>query len=254
MTTAVAVAGKGGTGKTTLAALLVQLLARRGTVLAIDADPSTNLNMALGLEVDGTVGDVREELLAAVRSNSSLSLGLDKRAYLEARIGEALVESRGVDLLAMGRPEGAGCYCAANHLLRASIDQLTRSYDYVVMDNEAGLEHLSRQTTRDVEVLFLVADPALRGVVAAARAQALVRELRTRVGPTGLVVNRVRGELPAALLAAIAEHGLILWATLPEDPAVAKLDAPGRPIAELSGDSPLRLAVAELARTVGLMG
>lgn len=252
MTKTVAVAGKGGTGKTTFSALLVQLLARRGTVLAIDADPSTNLNLALGLEMDGTVGDAREELMTAARSGS-FGAGMDKRSYLEFRISEALVESAGVDLLAMGRPEGPGCYCAANHLLRANIDKLASGYDYVVIDNEAGLEHLSRQTTRDVDVLFLVSDPTLRGIVAAGRAQDLVRELKTHVGQIGLVVNRVNGQLPSELLAAIEERGLALWATLPEDAAVAGLDAHGRPIGELPADSPLRIAVARLAEQVGLV-
>jgi CO dehydrogenase maturation factor len=252
LTTTVAVAGKGGTGKTTFSALLVQLLAQRGTVLAIDADPSTNLNLALGLEMDGTVGDAREELMVAAR-NGSFAAGLDKRAYLEMRISEALVESKSVDLLAMGRPEGPGCYCAANHLLRANVDKLAGSYDYVVIDNEAGLEHLSRQTTRDVDVLFLVSDPSLRGVVAAARAQELVRELKTAVGKMGLVVNRVSGGLAPELATAVEARGLALWATLPQDPAVAELDAHGRPIGELPVDSPLRLAVTEVARQVGLV-
>mgnify|MGYP005848345477 CR=1 FL=1 len=252
MTTTVAVAGKGGTGKTTFSALLIQLLIQRGTVLAIDADPSTNLHMALGLELDGTVGDAREEMMLAIRGGS-FGVGMDKRSYLDMRINEALVESPGVDLLAMGRPEGPGCYCAANHLLRTNIDRLANGYDYVVIDNEAGLEHLSRQTTRDVDVLFLVSDPTLRGIVAAARAQELVHELRTRVGRVGLVVNRLNGQLPPELTAVVEQRKLVLWATFPEDPAVRELDAHGRPICELSADSPLRLAVAEAAKRAGLI-
>jgi CO dehydrogenase maturation factor len=251
LTTTIAVAGKGGTGKTTISALLIQLLAERGTVLAIDADPSTNLNMALGLESPDTVGDVREEMLTAVRGGQ-FGVGLDKRAYLESRIAESLVESRGVDLLAMGRPEGPGCYCAANNMLRANIDKIGSSYDYVVIDNEAGLEHLSRQTTRDVDALVLVTDPTLRGLVAAARAQALVGELRTHVGRIGLVVNRVRGDLPPALQSAIEEHGLTLWAVIPEEPTIGALDAGGRPLAELPSDSPIREAVREVATLAGL--
>ena len=251
MTTTIAVAGKGGTGKTTFSALLVQLLAERGTVLAIDADPSTNLNMALGLDMSDTVGDVREEMLTAVRGGQ-FGAGLDKRAYLETRIAEALVESRGVDLLAMGRPEGPGCYCAANNMLRANIDKMGSGYDFVVIDNEAGLEHLSRQTTRDVDALVLVTDPSLRGLVAAARAQALVGELRTRVGRIGLVVNRVKGELPPAIQSAIEEHGLTLWAVIPEDPAVGALDAAGHPLAELPPDSAIRGIVRDVAAKAGV--
>ena len=251
MTVTIAVAGKGGTGKTTFAALLVQLLAERGTVLAIDADPSTNLNMALGLDNPDTVGDVREEMLTAVKGGR-FGAGLDKRAYLETRIAESLVESRGVDLLAMGRPEGPGCYCAANNMLRANIDKMGSSYDFVVIDNEAGLEHLSRQTTRDVDALILVSDPTVRGLVAAARAEALVSELRTHVGRIGLVVNRVKGELPPALQVAIEEHRLTLWAVIPEDPAIGALDAAGRPLAEIPPDAAIRGIVRAVAAQAGV--
>lgn len=251
MTKTIAVAGKGGTGKTTFSAILIQLLAARGSVLAIDADPSTNLHMALGLNIDGTVGDAREEMLVAIRGGS-WDVSLDKRAYLDLKVAESLVESTGLDLLVMGRPEGPGCYCAANNMLRANIDKLTRSYDYVVIDNEAGLEHLSRQMTRDVDYLFLVSDTSLRGIVAASRAQELVRELKSSVGKIGLVVNRVPGELPVELRQAVADRGMSLWASLPQDPAVAALDAHGGAIGDLPADSPLRLAVGQVAHEVGL--
>jgi CO dehydrogenase maturation factor len=252
LATTIAVAGKGGTGKTTFSALLIQLLAQRGTVLAIDADPSTNLNMALGLDVNSTIGDAREEMLSAVRGGA-WGAGLDKREYLDARVNEALVESSGVDLIAMGRPSGPGCYCAANNMLRASIDKLTRNYDYVVIDNEAGLEHLSRGMTRDVDVLVLVSDVTLRGIVAAARAQALAAELDTTVGKVGLVVNRTTNGLPAELSKAIQENGLDLWATLPADSMVADLDAHGQPTGTLPEDAPVRVAVSAMARAVGII-
>ena len=248
----IAVAGKGGTGKTTFSALLVQLLAARGTVLAIDADPSTNLNMALGVSVEATVGDAREEMATAVRGGS-FGVGVDKRSYLETRIAESLVESRGFDLLAMGRPEGPGCYCAANNMLRASIDHLAKSYDYVVIDNEAGLEHLSRQMTRDVDALLLVTDPTLRGLVAAARARDIARDLKSGVERVGLVVNRVRSELSPEVRAAIADHGLDLWATIADDPLVADLDGHGRPVVELPSDSAIRTAVESAARKAGII-
>lgn len=248
----IAVAGKGGTGKTTFSALLVQLLAARGTVLAIDADPSTNLNMALGVSVEATVGDAREEMATAVRGGS-FGVGVDKRSYLETRIAESLVESRGFDLLAMGRPEGPGCYCAANNMLRASIDHLAKSYDYVVIDNEAGLEHLSRQMTRDVDTLFLVTDPTLRGLVAAARARDIARDLKSGVERVGLVVNRVRSELSPEVRAAISDHGLDLWATIADDPLVADLDGHGHPVVELPSDSAIRTAVESAARKAGII-
>ena len=178
---------------------------------------------------------------------------MDKREYLDARVNEALVESSGLDLIAMGRPTGPGCYCAANNMLRASIDKLSRNYDYVVIDNEAGLEHLSRGMTRDVDVLVLVSDVSLRGIVAAARARALVDELDTTVGKVGLVVNRTTTGLPVELSRAIEENGLQLWATLPADPMVTDLDAHGRPTGTLPDDAPVRVAVDALAREVGLI-
>src|SRR5512146_2977488 len=163
MTKSIAIAGKGGTGKTTIAALLVQLLAQKGTVLAIDADPSSNLNLALGVELADTVGDVREEMLAAVKGGTFMP-GMAKQDYIDLRISESLVESQGFDLLAMGRGEGPTCYCAANNMLRVCIDRLSGAYDYVVIDNEAGLEHLSRQTTQDIDQLIIVSDPTVRGI------------------------------------------------------------------------------------------
>ena len=183
MTKTIAVAGKGGTGKTTVAALLIRYLVdnKKGSVLAIDADPSTNLNLALGVPLEETVGDIREETLQEVQGGSSLS-GMSKPDYLELRVNQAIVEEKGFDLLAMGRPEGPGCYCAANNMLRVCVDHLSKSYDYVVIDNEAGLEHLSRRTTRDVDLLLTVSDPTMRGIIAAGRAAKLIGELKTRTG------------------------------------------------------------------------
>jgi CO dehydrogenase maturation factor len=242
VTKTIAVAGKGGTGKTTISALIIDYLARRnsGTVLAIDADPSTNLNLALGVPLYDTVGDVREETATTVSGGAAMS-GISKWDYLDFRITESLVEEMSFDLLAMGRPEGPGCYCAANNILRSSVDRLSGSYNYVVIDNEAGLEHLSRRTTQDVDVLLLVSDPTLRGIIAAGRVAELVDELKTNVGETYLVVNRVVGEnLPAPLMKAIEEHNLKLAGLLPADPAVNELDALGEPIVTLPEDAPLR--------------
>ena len=149
MTTTIAVAGKGGTGKTTIAALLIKLLAAKGVVLAIDGDPSTNLHISLGLPLNQTIGNVREEMTEAVKTGRYDS-SMPKMDYVGLKISEALVESERVDLLAMGRPEGPGCYCAANDMLRFCIDRLAKNYDYVVIDCEAGMEHISRQTTQDI--------------------------------------------------------------------------------------------------------
>jgi CO dehydrogenase maturation factor len=242
VTKTIAVAGKGGTGKTTLTALIIDHLVKnkKGSVLAIDADPSSNLNLALGVSLHDTVGDVREETATAVGGGRALG-GLSKWDYLDLRINEALVEESGFDLLAMGRPEGPGCYCAANNILRTSVDRLSAAYDYVVIDNEAGLEHLSRRTTRDVDLLLIVSDPTLRGIVAAGRVAEVIDELKTSVGAAYLIVNRVTGDqLPEPLQKAIAEHKLQLAGLIPLDPAVGALDAQGEPIVRLSGDAPAR--------------
>jgi len=242
VTKTIAVAGKGGTGKTTISALIIDYLShkQKGTVLAIDADPSTNLNLALGVPLYDTVGDVREETATAVGGQQAMG-GMSKWDYLDLRINEALTEEVTFDLLAMGRPEGPGCYCAANNILRTSVDRLSDAYDYVVIDNEAGLEHLSRRTTRDVDLLLLVSDPSLRGLIAAARVAELVEELKTDVGAIYLIVNRVNGDaLPEPLKKAIEEHGLNLAGLLPADPAVNELDALGEPIVKLPPDSPAR--------------
>ena len=250
MSTTIAVAGKGGTGKTLIAALLVELLASKGTVLAVDADPSVNLHMALGLPAPETIGDIREEMGASVRSGT-LPPGMSKLEYIELRTREGMVESSGLDLVAMGRPEGPGCYCAANYALRLFLDRLAGTYDYVVVDNEAGMEHISRQTERDIHTLVLVSDPSIRGITAAGRMQALIRDLRTKVDQVYLVVNRVNGDLSPQVQEAIRGQGLKLLALVPSDPAVEELDARGRPIVELPPGSPVREAVRDLARKLG---
>ncbi|MBL7184491.1 MAG: AAA family ATPase [Anaerolineae bacterium] len=257
MARTIAVAGKGGTGKTTITALLINYLVekRSGTVLAIDADPSTNLNLTLGVPLYETVGDIREETLQEVQSGGSLG-GMSKPDYLDLRIQQSLVEERHFDLLAMGRPEGPGCYCAANNMLRLSVDRLSKSYDYVVIDNEAGLEHLSRRTTRDVDILLTVSDPTMRGIIAAGRAAKLIGELNTRVGDIGLIVNRVpvdgSGELKLTpeLEQAIAENGLQLIGLIPEDPTVGAYDAKGLPLVELPPEAPARQAVEEIIKSL----
>ena len=249
MTKTIAIVGKGGVGKTTVAALFIKLLSQKGLVLAVDADPSTNLNQALGLSVDDsrTVGRIREEMAEDV-SKGRFSPVVSKQEYLFGKIIESLVESRGFDLLAMGRPEGPGCYCAANAFLRSSLDKLVQDYkyNYIVMDCEAGMEHISRQTTRDVDVLLIMSDPTIRGITAAGRMKKLIEELRSNVGKVGLIINRVRGELSPEMNKAIDESGLQVIALIPEDPEMAGLEMSGRPVTELSQESPLQLKVKEI--------
>ena len=255
MTKTIAMAGKRGTGKTTVAALLIKLLSQKGLVLAVDADPSTNLNLALGLsmENDKTVGRIREKMTEDV-SKGRFSPTIAKQEYLFNKIMESLVESKGFDLLAMGRPEGPGCYCASNEFLRVSLDRLIRDYkyNYVVMDCEAGMEHISRQTTGDVDVLLIMSDPTIKGITTAARMKDLIGELRSKIGKIGLVVNRVKGELSPEIKKAIDESGLQVIALIPEDSDLAALEMKGKPVTELPQDSSLQLRIKEMIEGLDL--
>jgi CO dehydrogenase maturation factor len=244
MTLTLAVAGKGGTGKTTFAALTVKYLLEAGLtpVLAIDADPSANLNMALGLDLVETVGQIREDTRDQV-TGGTFQTGMSKPDWFQYQVEQCVVESDDLDLLAMGRPEGPGCYCAANHMLRAAIDRLGNSYRSVVIDNEAGMEHISRQTTRDVDWLFIVSDPSQRGLAAAEHIVRLTASLGTRIGHAGLVLNRVDGDVPEAIADRIAGLGVPLLGLLPQDPAVNKRDAEGLPLVGLGEDSMIYPAV-----------
>ena len=243
----IAIAGKGGTGKTTVSALIIDHLARlkAGSILAIDADPSTNLNIVLGVEVEKAIGSEREALVEDIKTGR-YNLGLDKQQYFELMIHESLVEEEAFDLLAMGRPEGPGCYCAPNHMLRRSIDAIADNYDFVVIDNEAGLEHISRRTTRDVDLLLAVSDPTVRGLITAQRVFDLVEELGTRIGMAHLLINRVPVEdgeelrLPPELEAKVQELGLPLVGLLPMDAGVARMDVLGQPLVDLPLEAPVR--------------
>ena len=244
MTVTIAFAGKGGTGKTTLAGLLTRdLYANRlGKVLAIDADPSSNLHLVLGMELTKTVGAIRED------ARDQVPAGMSRQDWLDYAIRTAMEEGDAFDLLAMGRPEGRGCYCAANHLLRNIIDGICKTYDYVIMDNEAGMEHLSRRTTRDVDHLLLVSDASLRGLAAAESMLALSQELEISVRKTHLVINRIVGELPATWDDKINRMGVPLLAKIPYDAQLVEFDSNGRPLVELPTDAPISQAVAQIAR------
>lgn len=188
-------AGKGGTGKTTLSALLIKYLVEKGLIpiLAVDADANENLNELVGLSVETSLGDIRE------RMKTETPPGMAKRDYMEMYINRAIIEARGFDLLVMGQPEGPGCYCMANTILAQIIEGLARSYRYLIVDNEAGMEHLSRLNLRKIHTLFVVSDPSIRGIVTAARIADLTKALKVEVRNKVLVVNRVPKDLPAAL-------------------------------------------------------
>jgi CO dehydrogenase maturation factor len=252
MTITIAIAGKGGSGKTTIAALLIKLLSQKGAALAIDADPATNLNLVLGLPLSDTVGKVREEMAAKVKART-MEPGLSKQDYLDMKISEALVESPQIDLLAMGRPEGAGCYCAANNMIRTCIDRLGKNYDYVVIDCEAGMEHISRQTTRDIDIMLLVSDLTVRGIFTAANMKALIKDLRTRAGKIYLIVNRALSPLPPKIAGMIEEASLQIIGLIPEDQEIKELEAEGTPLTELPPDSQLQKGVLEIVRKLGLL-
>ena len=188
-------AGKGGTGKTTISALLIRYLVEKGLtpVLAVDADANENLNELLGLAVDTSLGDLRE------RMKTETPPGMTKKDYMEMYINRAIIEAKGFDLLVMGQPEGPGCYCMANTILAQIIEGLARSYRYLIVDNEAGMEHLSRLNLRKIHTLFVVSDPSIRGIVTAARIADLTKALKVEVRNKVLIVNRVPKDLPAAL-------------------------------------------------------
>jgi CO dehydrogenase maturation factor len=254
----IAVAGKGGTGKTTLAALMVVALADRGVrpILAVDADPNDNLGASLGIAVTGTLGGIREDFMDR---RGDIPPGMTKGALLEMRMHESVIEGQGIDLLVMGRSEGPGCYCFVNNLLRKAIGDLSQNYAAVVIDNEAGMEHLSRRTVGKIDRLILVSDHTVKGVKTARRLSDLAREMKLEVGAEGLVVNRVNGTeggsggLSPGVKAQIDAGGLTLFSVLPEDEGVARAYEEDRPITGISARSPIRRAVDRLVeeRIVG---
>ncbi len=263
MTTTIAVAGKGGTGKTTFSAMIIKYLINKGKgpILAIDADPSANLNMVLGVDLDYTIGGIREGMLEQVQSaqnvtgaaRGSIGGGMSKHDYLDYEIHSSLIESDDFDLIAMGRSEGPGCYCAVNHNLREILDKLSHSYPYVVMDNEAGMEHLSRRTTEDVDHLFIISGPTQRGLAAAANIVELKDELQIKVKNTYFILNRVPGEIPPPLQERIDKLEVPFLGPIPADDNVMEFDFDGRPLLELGDDSPVYQAAASmLEKSLGL--
>jgi CO dehydrogenase maturation factor len=229
----IGLAGKGGTGKTTVAGLLVKYLVekRKTPVLAVDADPNANLNEVLGLEVRETLGQAREEMKKGVAT------GMTKDIFMEMKLEQAVVEAKGYDLVVMGRPEGPGCYCAANTLLTNYMDKLIDNYAYLVMDNEAGMEHISRLTTNNIDLLLIVSDPTRRGIQAAARIFDLTQELRLNITRKLLVVNQAKEGETETIEKAVKDFRLELTGIIPEDEQIREYDLGGRPTTELKNDS-----------------
>lgn len=246
----VAVSGKGGTGKTTLVGLLLKEFLREGRkpVLVIDADHDGNLAEVLGIKGGRTVGEVVEELQRKV---SEFPPGFSKDKWLQAKLSEVMVEERGYDFLSMGRGEGPGCYCYVNSVLRHIMDGLEKEYPYVLMDNAAGMEHLSRRTTRNADVLFIVSDHSRKGVSSAIRIAELAKELELDIGKVGLIVNRVSGgDVDPRLVEEAEKGGLEIVGVVPEDEEVERFDMEGRSLLELPEDSPAVRAVRGILRKV----
>jgi CO dehydrogenase maturation factor len=243
MSLRIAVAGKGGTGKTTIAAGLVRMCLedKAEPVLAVDADPNCNLAMYLGLDEPTTLAEIREE--------QEVPQGMSKPEYMSLRVQQCLAEGAGVDLITMGRPEGPGCYCAVNHLLRNELSKLQNTYPVVVMDNEAGMEHLSRRTTDDVDVLLVVLGPDKASAIAAQRIMAMIPHLKIRVGAVRLVAARCDAIPEAVTADLIAENqdGIIL---IPDDPAIKSMAARGETIFSLPSDSIAIKAIRNLWKTI----
>lgn len=240
-----AMTGKGGVGKTTLAALTIDWLVSRGKspVLAVDADSNANLHEALGVAYTATVGGIRE----SARSEVPGLKGMAKQEFLDLRVQEALVEQTGYDLIVMGRPEGRGCYCFANNALREVLDRLSRQYAHIVVDSEAGLEHISRRTLLTLDSLLIVSDASVRGVRTAKRISELADEVSLGAQGRGLIVNRVpEGGLTAVLTREVEATGLPLLATIPLDPAIAAMDAGGMSVKSIPQHAPARRALSGL--------
>lgn len=246
----IAITGKGGTGKTTISSLLIAGLVAAGRVpvLAVDADPNSCLDTALGVRVCKSVGTVREEARSEARD--AAAAGLAKRELLEMKIAESLVESRDFDLIAMGRPEGPGCYCYANNVLRDVIAELSGSYPYIVIDNEAGLENLSRRIVQKVDVLVLAGDPSAQSANTLRRLHALAGEMGIAYERLAVVVNRVRGALPPAFGSIAEEIGAHHFIAIPDDETVARTAEAGTPLSALPADNPAVAAVRQFIQSI----
>ena len=239
----IALAGKGGVGKTTIAGMLIKYMTKNGKfpILAVDADSNYNLNEVLGVEVSDTLGNAREDMKKGAVPN-----GMTKDIFISMRLEEAVIETGEYDLVVMGQPEGTGCYCAANTLLLNCLERLAENYPYIVMDNEAGMEHISRLTTRNVDVLIIVADASRRGLQAAFRINKLASELNIGVVKSFLILNQVKNSIPDEMKQLIAEEGLELAGTVPEDEEVYDFDASGTPTIELPEGNTAQQAAFEI--------
>ena len=252
MSKIIAFAGKGGVGKTTVAALVIRYLVEKqaGPILAVDADPNSNLGETLGLDVTNTIGDIRENFM---KDPQGLPSGMDKVNYLETLVEQALIERQDFDLLVMGRQEGQGCYCMVNNILHNFTEKLSRSYKYLVVDNEAGMEHLSRRTSGRVDMLYLVTDYALRGLRAVRRINDMLPGLKLDVKQAGIIVMRAPEKLSDVFMDEVKAIGLPVAASIPNDPMLLDFDMEKRSLLDLPADAPAVAAVGKMvAATLAL--
>ena len=250
----IAVAGKGGVGKTTTCGMIIDYLCNtgKGPLLVVDADANSNLNEVLGVEVDTTLGTIREEM-ANAELKGTIPAGMTKADYAEFKFNSALVEEDDFDMLVMGRTQGKGCYCYVNGVLKTQVDKYAKNYRYVVMDNEAGLEHVARGTLPHVDPLLLISDCSRRGIQAVARIAEMVEEMAINPTQMGLIVNRAPGGvLDEGVKAEIDKHGLKLIGVLPQDDAVYRCDCAGEPSAKLPQNDPMKIALRDIMKTLGL--
>jgi CO dehydrogenase maturation factor len=249
MTIKIAVAGKGGCGKTSITALVIRYLKKNGKtpILAVDADPNANLGESLGLKVGQTIGTILD---AFQHEKISIPPGMTKEAYLDYRLNETVVESQGLDLITMGRGQGPECYCYPNTVLKKFIDSLSDSYAYMVMDNEAGMEHLSRKTTDDVDALLLVSNHSVKGVRAVGRILELVGELKLQVKKTVVIINMVPDTLDSLVGDELKRLGLKADVIIPEDKSLYRQDLEQKPLMEMPDNSPAVMAVGKMMKNL----
>ncbi|BFL47505.1 carbon monoxide dehydrogenase [Lactonifactor longoviformis] len=252
----IAVAGKGGVGKTTLCGLLIQYLGEKGKgpILAVDADANSNLNEVLGVEVEATLGDVREEIAQAeLAKENPIPAGVSKADYAEFKFNSALVEDDDFDLLVMGRTQGKGCYCYVNGLLQAQLAKYQKNYPFIVVDNEAGMEHISRGVLPSMQTAILVSDCSRRGVQAVGRIAKLIEECGMKPKTIGLIVNRApNGELNEGTKEEIEKQGLTLLGVVPQDESVYEYDCDGKPTVELPESNPVKKALRDIVDKLNL--
>jgi CO dehydrogenase maturation factor len=247
MSKTIAMSGKGGVGKTTVSALMMRYFTNNlnSPLLAIDADPNSNLGETLGLDIEKTVGDIREDFM---RDPQGVPSGMDKIIYLEMLMNQVLIEQKHFDLLVMGRQEGQGCYCMVNNILNRFADELEKNYKYLLVDNEAGMEHLSRRTSGKVDMLLMVTDYALRGLRAVGRINEMLGDLKLDVKNKGLIVNRAPETLSQTFLDEVEKIGVPIVCVIPDDKNLLEFDMERKSMLELPSDSPAVIAIDKMMK------